>query len=136
MSPRWRRRLYVLLFLTAAFVLGSSAQEQLGLSFAIEGLEEFRRWVQGLGWWGPVAFMLLVVFRLFIDLSSHLVLALGGLAFGMTGGILWGGLGLVASALVLFYVARLLGVDWVRRWPWQHPYARCPMHSWAQPCWI
>ena len=114
-SPRWRRRLFVLLFLSAAFVLGSTAQEQLGISFTIEGLETFRQWVQGLGWWGPAVFILLVIFRLFIGLSSHLVLILGGLAFGVTGGILWGFIGLVVSGLVLFYLARALGSDWVQR---------------------
>lgn len=114
MSPRWKRRLHVVLFLTAAFLLGSTAQELLGVSFSIEGLREFRDWVQSLGWWGPGVFVLLVIFRLFIGLSSHLVLILGGLAFGATGGILWGCVGLVASGLVLFYLARLLGADWVQ----------------------
>ncbi len=114
-SERWRRRLFVLLFLTAAFLLGSTAQEHLGISFTLDGLEAFRRWVQGLGWWGPAVFVVLVIFRLFIGLSSHLILILGGLAFGVTGGILWGSIGLVASALVLFYLARLLGADWVQR---------------------
>ena len=114
-SPRWRRRLFILLCVAVAFLLGSAAQEQLGVSFSVEGLQEFRRWVQSLGWCGPAVFVLLVVFRLFIGLSSHLVLILGGLAFGVTGGILWGCLGLLLSALVLFYLARLLGADWVRR---------------------
>ncbi len=115
MSSRWRRRLYVLLFLVVAFLLGSSAQEQLGISFTVEGLEVFRGWVKSLGWWGPAVFVLLVIFRLFIGLSSHLILILGGLAFGVTGGIVWGSLGLVASALVLFYLAQQLGADWVQR---------------------
>ena len=115
MPKHWRRRLYVLLFLTAAFLVGSTAQEQLGISFSVEGLERFRLWVQSLGWWGPAVFILLVIFRLFIGLSSHVVLTLGGLAFGAVGGILWGSLGLVASALVLFYLARQLGADWVQR---------------------
>jgi len=115
MSPRWRRRLYVLGFVAAAFLLGSTAQEQLGVSFTVEGLRAFRQWVQNLGWWGPAVFILLVVFRLFIGLSSHLVLILGGLAFGVTGGVLWGCLGLVASALLLYYLARQLGADWVER---------------------
>ncbi|MEQ9450204.1 MAG: VTT domain-containing protein [Pseudomonadales bacterium] len=114
-SPRWRRRLYVLLFVSVAFLLGSFAQQQLGVSFTVEGLQDFRQWVEHLGWWGPAVFILLVIFRLFIGLSSHLVLILGGLAFGVTGGILWGCIGLVVSALVLFYLARLLGADWVRR---------------------
>ena len=113
--PRWRRRLYLALFLAVAFLLGSAAQERLGVSFTVEGLEAFRHWVQSLGWWGPAVFILLVVFRLFIGLSSHLVLILGGLAFGATGGILWGCIGLVASALLLFYFPQLLGADWVQR---------------------
>ena len=115
MSPPWRRRLFILLLVVAAYLLGSSAQQQLGISFSVEGLEAFRRWVQGLGWWGPAVFIFLVIFRLFIGLSSHLILILGGLAFGATGGILWGSIGLVASALVLYYLASLLGADWVHR---------------------
>ena len=115
MPQRWRRRLYVTGFLILAFLVGSTAQDQLGLSFSVEGLESFRQWVQSLGWWGPVVFILLVIFRLFIGLSSHVILTLGGLAFGVTGGIIWGSLGLMASAMVLFFLARQLGADWVQR---------------------
>ena len=115
MPQRWRRRLYVTGFLILAFLVGSTAQDQLGLSFSVEGLESFRQWVQSLGWWGPVVFILLVIFRLFIGLSSHVILTLGGLAFGVTGGIIWGSLGLMASAMVLFFLARKLGADWVQR---------------------
>ena len=113
-SPRWRRRSAVIGFVTVAYLVGSTAQEQLGISFNAEGLEEFRQWVAGLGWLGPAVYILLVIFRLFIGLSSHLVLILGGLAFGVAGGILWGTIGIVLSGLVLFYLARLLGADWVR----------------------
>ncbi|MEM9622488.1 MAG: VTT domain-containing protein [Pseudomonadota bacterium] len=115
MSPRWRRRLFIIAFLIVAFMLGSAAQRWLGISFTVDGLESFRLWVQSLGWWGPFVFVLLVIVRLFIGLSSHLVLILGGLAFGVTGGIVWGSVGLLVSAMVLFYLARLLGVDWVQR---------------------
>jgi len=93
----------------------AAVRQQLGVSFTVEGLQDFRQWVESLGWWGPAVFILLVIFRLFIGLSSHLVLILAGLAFGVTGGILWGSIGLVISALVLFCLARLLGADWVQR---------------------
>lgn len=115
MSPRWRRRLIIVLVLTVAYVVGSNAQELLGISFSVEGLEDFRVWVEGLGWWGPAVFVVLVIFRLFIGLSSHLILILGGLAFGAVGGIVWGSVGILVSSLVLFYLARLLGADWVQR---------------------
>ena len=115
MSQRWRRRIYVLLFLSAAFLLGSKAQHQLGIAFTVDGLQAFRNWVENLGWFGPAVFILLVIFRLFIGLSSHLVLILGGLAFGVVGGVIWGSLGVLASALVLYCLAQLLGADWVHR---------------------
>ena len=113
----------MLLLLAVAFLIGSMMQEQLGISFSAEGLQDFRGWVQGLGWLGPGAFVLLVVFRLFIGLSSHIVLILGGLAFGVTGGVVWGCVGLFVSALVLYYLAQLFGVGWVeRRFGEQHTF--------------
>ena len=115
MSARWRRRVLLLLLVSVAYLIGSRLQQELGLSFTLDGLEQFRRWVEGLGWWGPSVFLLLVIFRLFIGLSSHLVLILGGLAFGAVGGIFWGSLGILASALVLYCLARVLGADWVQR---------------------
>lgn len=114
-SRRWRNGLLVLAFLVVAFSLGSAAQEQLGLSFSVEGLEKFRDWVTSLGWWGPVVFVLLVIFRLFIGLSSHLVLILGGLVFGALGGMLWGSLGLLISSLVLYGLAQFMGTEWIEK---------------------
>ena len=59
MSTPWRRRIIVAAFLTLAFLLARSLQEELGISFTVEGLEQFRQWVQGLGWLGPVVLVLL-----------------------------------------------------------------------------
>lgn len=114
-TPRWRRRLVVLVGLFGVFLIGSTLQDRLGISFSLEGLQDFRQFVDDLDGWGPVVFLLLCVFRLFIGLTSHLVFILGGLVFGAVGGILWGSLGLLLSALVLFGLARLLGTDWVER---------------------
>ena len=115
LSTRWKRRLFWVGILAIAFSLGSAAQEQLGISFSVDGLHNFRAWVQSLGWLGPLVFVLLVVIRLFIGLSSHLILILGGLVFGLAGGMIWGTLGLIVSALMLFLVASQLSGDWVQR---------------------
>lgn len=115
MAEGWRRRIILLLILSLIFWFGSNLQQQLGLSFSMEGLEAFRAWVEDLGAWGPLVFLSLMVFRLFVGLTSHIVLIVGGLVFGVAGGILWGGLGLMLSAMVLFILARLLGADWVQR---------------------
>ena len=111
---RWQRRFLVLVALGIVVALGFVAREKLGVSFSVEGLQSFREWVGGLGWWGPAVFVLLVVFRLFIGLSSHLVLILGGLVFGVVGGIVWGSIGLLLSGLVLYFLATQLGADWVQ----------------------
>jgi uncharacterized membrane protein YdjX (TVP38/TMEM64 family) len=111
---KWRRSLAVVLAVAAAFAIGSLVQDKIGFSFSLEGLKDFQQWVANLGWLAPVAFVTLVIFRLFIGLSSHVVLILGGLAFGALGGTVWGSIGLLLSALLLFFAARLLGDDWVR----------------------
>lgn len=114
MMKKWQRSLAIALAIAAAFALGSEVQDQLGFSFSLEGLESIRQWVADLGWLGPVAFVTLVTFRIFIGLSSHVVLILGGLVFGALGGTVWGSLGLILSALLQYFAARLLGDDWVR----------------------
>ena len=42
-----------------------------------------------------------------VGLSSHIVLILGGIAFGVAGGIIWGAIGLTISAAIQYLVARL-----------------------------
>ena len=96
-------------------MVGRWTQEQLGIAFNLESLERFRSWVEGLGWLGPLVFVVLVVSRLFIGLSSHLILIVGGLAFGAVNGIIWGSIGLILSGLVLYLLAQMLGTAWVNR---------------------
>ena len=112
---KWRRRLFVVAALAVALMVGRWTQEQLGIAFNLESLERFRSWVEGLGWLGPLVFVVLVVSRLFIGLSSHLILIVGGLAFGAVNGIIWGSIGLILSGLVLYLLAQMLGTAWVNR---------------------
>jgi uncharacterized membrane protein YdjX (TVP38/TMEM64 family) len=110
---KWALTVVLGLLVLVAFVVGSEVRERMALS-SLEGFAELREWVQGFGWAGVAAFVGLVTFRGFLLLSSHVVLILGGLVFGALGGTLWGALGLIASALMQFLAARLLGDDWVR----------------------
>lgn len=107
-------RLAMPLFILVVLIVGGrAAANHYGWELNSESLEDFQRWISSLGWMGPVAFLLLVISRLFIGLSSHIVLILGGLAFGATGGTFWGGLGLTLSGCVHYFLARYLGSDWV-----------------------
>ena len=96
------------------FVAGSDLRHRVGVDFSLEGLESLRAWILELGWRGPLAFTLLVTFRGFLLIPSHIPLILGGVVFGALGGTSWGALGLIASALLQFGAARVLGDDWVQ----------------------
>ncbi|MEN8160112.1 MAG: VTT domain-containing protein [Myxococcota bacterium] len=97
----------------AALLFGGAlyARGQLGLAWDLEALRTF---VEGLGAWAPIAFVLLVAFRLVVVVPSQLALIAGGICFGTVGGTLYGAIGLLVSALWVFTLTRWLGADSVR----------------------
>jgi len=64
--------------------------------------ESLRDTVARLGAWAPLVYVLVVAFRVPLGAPSQLVLVGGGLLFGTLAGTIYGALGLVLSALVLF----------------------------------
>jgi uncharacterized membrane protein YdjX (TVP38/TMEM64 family) len=98
------------------FVAGLFVRQHIDvdIDLSLAGLERLREWVASFGWMGSAVFFLLVVFRNFLFLPSGLILALGGLAFGVAGGTLLGGAGLVVAGGIQFALARVLGDEWVR----------------------
>ena len=93
-------RLFGLALLIGLLVfVGQQLRHQFGISFSLETAAQFNSWIESLGWIGPLGFVVLVVSRLFIGLSSHIVLILGGIAFGVAGG--------VSATLAQYLVARL-----------------------------
>lgn len=101
------RLLGLALLIVILVFVGQQLREQFGVNFSLESAAQFNTWIESLGWIGPLGFVVLVVSRLFIGLSSHIVLILGGIAFGIAGGIIWGALGLTISAAIQYLVARL-----------------------------
>ena len=114
-TRRWAVRLGLVALVAVAFAAGGNVRDSLGIPLSLEGLAELRAWIEGLGWRAPAVYVALVTFRLFLLLSSHLVLIVGGLAFGAVGGCLWGGLGLFLCAVMQYAAGRVLGEEWVRR---------------------
>ena len=108
------KSLGVVLVLIIAYSLGSFIQVQLGLSFNSESLKSLQNWIETYERSASIIFFLLVTFRIFIGLSSHIVLIIGGLIFGLIGGTILGALGLLASALMQFYIAKIFGAEWMR----------------------
>ena len=63
------------------------------------------------GWLAPAAYVVAASLRFFLGLPSGVVMSAGGLLFGVWGGLVWGFVGFMASALLSFGIARGLGRD-------------------------
>lgn len=119
---RRRPPLVPLALLAAVIGAGLLARRQLGLETSLAGVQA---WVADLGWWAPLAYVGLVVFRQLLALPAALVLLVGGLCFGGVLGTVLGTIGVVLSGLLKFGVARAVGRDWLRgRAGWAHLDAR------------
>ena len=105
----------IIVIICMAYLLGFFFQNSFDISFELESMQSLRDWINEQGWYAEIIFFLIVTFRIFIGLSSHTVLIIGGLAFGMIGGTILGAMGLVCSAFIQFYVAKKLGGDWVKQ---------------------
>ena len=107
---RRRRPLLVVaaaaLAITAIFASGQVVRRSLGIELSTESLQA---WVASHGWAAPAIFLAVVSFRPLLFLPSALLLSVGGLCFGTALGTVLGALGIVASGLMQFGVARGVG---------------------------
>jgi uncharacterized membrane protein YdjX (TVP38/TMEM64 family) len=94
----------------AGFYAGAVLRADLGIEWSVQAVQAF---VLGLGLKAPLIFVGLMTFRQFFFLPSGVVLTAGGVLFGAALGTLLGGLGIVLSALLLFFLARGMGSGWV-----------------------
>ena len=107
--PSW----LVGIFLLAAFVLGYWLHHSFEGHLSPSGL---RAWVQSWGTLAPVLYVVIVTFRQFLLLPSMLVVAVGGVCFGVLWGTTLGALGLFLSGVITFALGRGLGGERVRQW--------------------
>lgn len=103
--------LVVLGAMGAMLLLGHAVRSRLGMELSPAGVQEA---VARLGWYGPLVFFGLVMFRQFLVLPSWLLLPAGGLCFGTALGTALGGGALVVSGCMKFGLARWAGRTWFR----------------------
>lgn len=98
---------------TLAVLAGAAfyARSRMGLEWNVESVRAF---VAGLGFWGPLAFVLLLGFRMLLLIPSKILLVVGGICFGLVEGSLYGALGIVLSGVLAFGLTRWLGVERLR----------------------
>ncbi len=101
----------ILIFTAVLFGSGYLVRNQLGIEFSQESI---RHLIEGLGWKAGAIFVGLVTFRQFLFLPSMVVLPVGGLVFGAELGGILGATGILASALLVYGLARSLGREWFR----------------------
>jgi uncharacterized membrane protein YdjX (TVP38/TMEM64 family) len=106
-SPfRWRRGVVVLALLFVAAVSGMLVRESLQVEWSAESV---RAVVAQAGLWGPIIFLAMMTFRFAVLIPSPILLSAAGICFGVTAGTVYGGAGLLLSAVLKFAIARLLG---------------------------
>jgi uncharacterized membrane protein YdjX (TVP38/TMEM64 family) len=112
LTARNRRRVLVLVALALAVV----ALFQFNLLSRVQGiLTAALQWLQSLGGWAPVVFVLLYIANC-VALLPAAILTLGaGAAFGVLTGSILVSIGATLGASAAFLVGRYLARDWVRR---------------------
>lgn len=78
--------------------------------------QALRTWVQGLGWWGPLALIGVNIIQIvFAPLPGYGVFVAAGYLFGWFWGGVWGTLGMLLGAMAAMAVARHVGRPFVER---------------------
>jgi uncharacterized membrane protein YdjX (TVP38/TMEM64 family) len=101
-----RRLLFIAVVLVVALTSGFFARESVRIDWSAESV---RILVEQAGFWGPLIFLVMMTFRFAVLIPSPILLTASGICFGVIAGTIYGGLGLLLSALLKFAVAKLAG---------------------------
>jgi len=101
-----RRLLFIAVALGVALVSAFFVRESIRVEWNAESV---RILVEQAGFWGPLIFVVMMTFRFAVLVPSPILLTASGICFGVVAGTLYGGLGLLLSALLKFAVAKLAG---------------------------
>jgi uncharacterized membrane protein YdjX (TVP38/TMEM64 family) len=111
----------IALGVAAALALGAAywAASETGLLSVLSDQERLKSMVEGLGWWGPLAVAGLIASAIvFTPIPSAPIAVAAGAAYGELWGTAYVVAGSELGALTAFSLARHLGYDAVRKWPW------------------
>jgi uncharacterized membrane protein YdjX (TVP38/TMEM64 family) len=101
-----RRVIFVIVALGVVVVSGFFVRESIRVEWSAESV---RNLVEQAGFWGPFFFLVMMTFRFAVLIPSPILLTASGICFGVLAGTIYGGLGLLLSALLKFAVAKLAG---------------------------
>jgi uncharacterized membrane protein YdjX (TVP38/TMEM64 family) len=106
----WTRRIARVVILLLGLTVGFYVLREIknaGL------LDQALRWIQGLGPWAPVVFILLYVVTVLIFLPAAILTAGGGFIFGMATGALYVLIAATIAANICFLLGRHIARGWI-----------------------
>ena len=111
-TARKRRRVLALV----AFALAVVAGIQYNVLSRVQGaLVAALHWLEHLGWWAPVVFVLLYIASCVGFMPASILTVGAGAAFGVLTGSILVSIGATLGASAAFLIGRYLARDWVRR---------------------
>jgi uncharacterized membrane protein YdjX (TVP38/TMEM64 family) len=106
----------LLIAVVLIFLINPSWLAKIRSLLSLESLPLLADYFRSLGIWAPIiSIALMVVQGILAPLPSFVITAANGLAFGIPLGVLISWSGGMAAAVVMFWLARLLGADFVEK---------------------
>lgn len=106
---------WLLIIAVASIVAGFGIDLVIGRVISLKP-ERIGDWLDGLGFWAPLAYMLVLALAVVVSPIPSVPLDIGaGLAFGLLWGVVYTLIGAEIGGLVAFGLARWLGRPWLTR---------------------
>jgi uncharacterized membrane protein YdjX (TVP38/TMEM64 family) len=106
-AKAWRA-LILVIFLLAVIIL-------LRLSGAADKLTDVRQWINGLGSWGPLVFVLIYILAVVLALPGSAITIAGAALFGSVWGVVLVSIASTIGASIGFLISRYLARDFILR---------------------
>jgi uncharacterized membrane protein YdjX (TVP38/TMEM64 family) len=103
----WRPLILVVLLLAVIILLR--------LSGATDKLTDVREWINGLGSWGPLVFVLIYILAVVLVLPGSAITIAGATLFGSVWGVVLVSIAATTGASICFLVSRYLARDFILR---------------------
>jgi uncharacterized membrane protein YdjX (TVP38/TMEM64 family) len=116
-----RRRTKLGLAILAALALAGAAYFIYAKRSGIPGISDLTAWLDGLGPWGPVYWILIVVAAVVLLLPIPMIAAVSGFLFGAVAGPLYSLAGMAAGCAIAFLLGRFFlsgkAAEWMEKNP-------------------
>ena len=126
-APDWRP----LLWIAAVVPLAAAA----GLLDMERGLRDSLAWIEGLGLWGPAAFIALYMAATLLSLPGAILTLGAGLLFGAVWGSVYVSIASTLGATTAFLIGRYAARDWARKTFGGNPLFKALDHAVARHGW-